>query len=308
VSQERSEEAVAALGGLLGAFRSGRIVRRAAEREAMERCAGALTASWNARFPGFPADDFPYSSFRGLHRRARRDAHLSDVIVRLLAARGGVETTLVNVACVFGRYARRLAERLPAVRVIGVDIDPRWDRLYRLWRGRRFPPNYRFEQDDLFRPRLGERPTAVAFFGACGAVSDAAMAYAVEAGAEYLMCRTCCHDNIGGNLSIAPRFTYLNAFFRAKNLAYGRLVGVPEYAGYYFSAAYGPGAYPRSAAGRRLSSTDEFLAVARASPESDVCRAIIDLDRNLYLAERGFRVEYQGEMFVAERSASPPPR
>jgi hypothetical protein len=44
------------------------------------------------------------------------------------------------------------------------------------------------------------------------------------------------------------------------------------------------------------------MAVARSSPESDICRAIIDLDRYLYLAERGFRVEYQGELIVAERS------
>jgi hypothetical protein len=44
--------------------------------------------------------------------------------------------------------------------------------------------------------------------------------------------------------------------------------------------------------------------MARCSPESDICRAIIDLDRYLYLAERGFRVEYQGELIVAERSAN----
>jgi hypothetical protein len=53
--------------------------------------------------------------------------------------------------------------------------------------------------------------------------------------------------------------------------------------------------------GRELSGTDEFLAVARDSPDSDVCRAIIDLDRYLYLVEQGYRVEYQGELLVAER-------
>src|ERR1039458_1053802 len=42
-----------------------------------------------------------------------------------------------------------------------------------------------------------------------------------------------------------------------------------------------------------LSTTDEFLAVARDSADSDICRAIIDLDRYLHLAEHGFRVEYQ---------------
>jgi hypothetical protein len=269
----------------------------------MERHAGPLTASWNARFPGFPSDDFPYTSFRGENRRNRRDAHLIDVIVQMLAGRGRAETTIVNAVCVFGRHACRLAARLPDARVIGTDIDPRWDRLYRLWRGRHFPSNYRFVQDDVFRPRLGVRPTAVVFFGACGALSDAAMDYAVDAGADYLMCRTCCHDNIGGNLVVTPRFNYMNTFFRVKNLAYGRLLGEPKYAGYYFSLAYGRSAYPRSTGGRRLSSTDEFMAVARDSPESDICRALIDVDRYLYLAERGFRVEYQGELLVAERSA-----
>jgi hypothetical protein len=155
------------------------------------------------------------------------------------------------------RYAGLFATRLPEARVIGADIDPRWDRLHSLWRGRRLPPNYRFVQDDVFSLRLGVRPTAVVFFGACGAVSDAAIDYAVNAGAGYLMCRTCCHDNIGGNLAITSRFSYLNWFFRFKNLACGRLQGVPKYAGYYFSPAYGRCAYPRSSAGQQLSSTEE---------------------------------------------------
>lgn len=301
--REPSGVAITALGGLLEEFRAGRILKRSAEREGMERHAGPLTASWNARFPGFPSDDFPYTSFRGENRRKRRDAHLIDVIVRMLGARGSVETTVVNAACVFGRHACRLAARLPEARVFGTDIDPRWDRLYRLWRGWHFPPNYRFVQDDVFRPGFGVRPTALVFFGACGALSDAAMDYAVDAGADYLMCRTCCHDNIGGNLVVTPRFNYMNVFFRVKNRAYGRLLGKPKYAGYYFSPAYGRSAYPRSTAGRRLSSTDEFMAAARDSPESDICRALIDLDRYLYLAERGFRLEYQGELLVAERSA-----
>jgi len=303
MTQQRSDAAVTALGGLLEEFRQGRIVTRSAECEGMERHAGPLTASWNAQFPGFPSDDFPYTSFWGEHRRGQRDAHLIDVIVRFLVGRGRLETTIVNVACVFGRHACRLAARLPEARVIGADINPRWDRLYRLWRGGHLPSNYRFVQDDVFRPRLDVRPTAVVFFGACGAVSDAAMDYAVNTGADYLMGRTCCHDNIGGNLAVTPRFNQVNRFFRFKNRAYGRLQGVPKYAGYYFSPAYARSAYPRSTTGRRLSSTDEFMAVARDSPDSDICRAIIDLDRYLYLVERGFGVEYQGELLVAERSA-----
>jgi hypothetical protein len=55
-------------------------------------------------------------SFRGEHRRGRRDAHLIDVIVRMLAGRGSVETTIVKAAGVFGRHACRLAARLPGPR------------------------------------------------------------------------------------------------------------------------------------------------------------------------------------------------
>ena len=301
----QSESVVAALGGLLEEFRRRRIVAPRAEREGMDRHAGLLTASWNERFPGFPSDDFPYTSFWGEHRRGKRDAHLIDVLVRLLARRDEAETIIVNPACVFGRHACRIASRLPWARVFGTDIDPRWDRLYRLWRGRRLPSNYRFVQDDVFHPRLDVRPTAVVFFGACGEVSDAAMDYAVNAGADYLMCRTCCHDNIGGNLAITPRFNQVNRFFRFKNWTYGQMRRTRKFAGFYFSPAYDRSAYPRSTVGQQLSSTEEFNAVARDSPDSDICRAIIDVDRYLYLVERGFCVEYQGELLVAERSALP---
>ena len=37
---------------------------------------------------------------------------------------------------------------------------------------------------------------------------------------------------------------------------------------------------------------------------SRICRAIIDLDRYLHLAEHGFRVEYQGELLMAEREVA----
>jgi hypothetical protein len=40
----------------------------------------------------------------------------------------------------------------------------------------------------------------------------------------------------------------------------------------------------------------EAVRLRRDSPDSDRCRAIIDVDRYLYLAEQGFRVEYQGEL------------
>ena len=115
------------------------------------------------------------------------------------------------------------------------------------------------------------------------------------------MCRTCCHDNIGGNVSIVKRFNSINRFFRFKNWAYGRMRSKAKYAGYYFSDKYSRNAYPRSETARSVSTSDEFQAVARHSADSDICRAIIDLDRHLYLVEKGFSVVYQGELFVAER-------
>jgi len=102
-------------------------------------------------------------------------------------------------------------------------------------------------------------------------------------------------------VTVTARPNPVNRFFRFKNWVYDRMRKVPKYTGFYFSPSYTPSAYPRSAAGRHLSTTDEFLAVARDSADSDICRAIIDLDRYLHLAEQGFRVEYQGELLVAER-------
>lgn len=303
VTTNRLDPAVTALEGLLGEFRQGRIVTRSAEKEGMERHAGPLTARWNSRFPGFPADHFPYTSFWGEYYRKRRDAHLKDILVGLLADVGADNTTIVNPACVFGRHACHVAARLPRAKVIGTDIDPHWERYYRALRLGHLPRNYTFTKDDIFVPRLDAKPTAVIFFGACGAVTDGALDYGVASGARYVLCRTCCHDNIGGNVTVTARFNYTNWFFRFKNWCYDRMRRVPKYAGFYFSPKYAANVYPRSAAGRSLSSSDEFLAVARDTPDSDICRAIIDLDRYLYLEERGYRVEYQGELLVAERQA-----
>ena len=289
-----------ALTRLLDEFRHGHIVDLGAERAGMERHAGRLTARWSARFPGFPSEHFPYTSFWGEYYRGRRDAFLKRIIVKLLTHTGSAETTIVNPACVFGRHACDLASQLPHARVVATDIDPRWERMYRLARAGRMPPNYVFRQGDIFAPQTGDRPTAVVFFGACGAVSDACMDYAIDSGATYLVCRTCCHDNIGGNVVVTKRATHLNRFFRLKNWAYGRMKWKARYAGYYFSDKYPRNLYPRSDAARRVSNTDEFQAVARDSPESDICRAIIDLDRYLVLVQRGYSVHYQGESFVAE--------
>ncbi len=296
------ELATEALAGLLDEFRHGNIVARFAEERGMERHAGRLAVRWNKRFPGFPSQLFPYTSFRGEFYRGHRDAHLKDVVVQLLASGDG-GTTIVNPACVFGRHACHLAARLPHAKVIATDIDARYFRIYRGLRLGKIPGGFTFVQDNIFDPQLNVHPTAVVFFGACGAISDGALDYAIGSGARLVMCRTCCHENIGGNVTITARSSAVNRFFRFKNRVYDRVRKTPKYAGFYFSPRYAPGAYPRSAAGRRLISSDEIMAVARNSADSDICRAIIDLDRSLHLGEQGFRVEYQGDMLVAEREA-----
>ncbi len=289
-----------ALAGLLVEYRNRRILAPSFEAKGMERHAGALAEQWNARFPGFPTEHFPYTSLRGEFHRKQRDAHLKDIIVRLLADCDG-PPPIVNPACVFGAHACDLARRLPHRQVIGTDIDPRWHALYRIRKLGHLPRNFSFRQDNIFSPQLDVTPIAVVFFGACGSVTDGALDYAIAAGARFVMCRTCCHDNIGGNLAVTSRPSLVSHFFRAKNRVYNRLKKAPKYSGYYFSQKYADNAYPRSVAGRRSSTPDEFLAVARDSAESDICRAIIDLDRCLYLVEHGFLVEYQGELLVAER-------
>jgi hypothetical protein len=301
VKNDEREEPLAALTGLLDLFRQGHIIAPQAERRGIEQHTSSLTARWNRKFPGFPSEYFPYTSFRGQHYRGRRDAYLKGIIVQMLADCDSADTTIVNPACVFGRHACDLASRLTRVRVIGTDIEPGWNRIYRLVRGSRIPDNYSFVKDNVFAPLLDVQPTAVVFFGACGAVSDGALDYAINSRAKYLMCRTCCHDNIGGNVSIVKRLNNINRFFRIKNWAFGRMRSKAKYDGYYFSDKYSRNAYPRSETARSVSTSDEFQAVARHSADSDICRAIIDLDRHLYLVEKGFSVVYQGELFVADR-------
>ena len=302
MGHHESRQATDALAGLVEEFRQGRIVDVRLEREGMERHARELTAAWDRRFPGFPAQYFPFTSFWGEHHRGKRDAYLRDIIVRLLTERGDGRATILNAACVFGRHARAIGARLASARVIATDIDPNWNRLYQFLFRRRTPDNFEFVKDSVFSSRLEVRPTAVVFFGACGAVSDGAMDLAVRTNAPYLMCRTCCHDNIGGNTTVERRPGAINRFFRFKNWAFARMGRQEKYAGFYFSSNYTPAHYPRSDAARGVSDADEFQAVARSTPDSDICRAIIDVDRYLYLAEHGYDVCYQGELFVAERS------
>lgn len=300
-TNEQFELGAEALAGLLDEFRRGNIADRRREKQALERHLGELHKRWDRQFPGFPQERYAYASAGGVRRRGVRDAYLKTIIVRLLEAKRDnlPNRTVVNPACVFGRHARDLARRLRDFNVIATDIFPGSNWLYEQVTLRRSPGNYEFQQDDIFEPKVQAAPAAVVFFGACGSLSDAAMDYAIKSSCPYLMCRTCCHDNIGGNTRIVKRLTLLNLFFRFKNLSYSW--AKKKLKGHYFSATYSADQYPRSRAARGLSHSDEFLELSRNSVDSDICRAIIDLDRYLHLAESRYDVWYKGELFVARR-------
>jgi len=298
--QEKSEEALQALNGLLDELRSGNVADRESEERTLEHHLGRMSREWDRKFPGFPPKRHPYSSLRGIKRRGIRDKYLKQIMAELLRDRtpGEDEETIVNPICVFGRHARDIASRLKHFKVLATDIDTRFDRLYKHLPGTTNPGNYEFVRDNIFEPTVQVKPTAVVFFGACGSLSDAAIDYAINLETQYLFCRTCCHENIGGNTLIAKRFNLTNLAFRLKNIEYARKR--EKNTGDYFSRKYPMEHYPTSKAAKDISNSDDFLQAARNSVDSDVCRTIIDLDRYLRLAESGYDVWYKGEVFIAQ--------
>lgn len=251
--------------------------------------------------PRFSIGIPPHASFKGVMRRGMRDTYLKMLIQHTLSAvkPTPAKRAILNPVCVFGRHARDLAEALPSFQIVATDIFSGCNWLYERLGRRHSPSNYRFLQDDIFNPQVAVRPLAVVFFGACGSLTDAAIDYTIRSQAPYLLCRTCCHDNIGGNTHITKRPNTLNRAFRLKNLHY-RLAR-RFLSGHYFSPTYGPDHYPTSTYVAELSTSEEFLNLSRNSVDSDICRSLIDLDRCLHLAEEGYRVFYRGELLVAIR-------
>ena len=47
--------------------------------------------------------------------------------------------------------------------------------------------------------------------------------------------------------------------------------------------------------------SDTIIEIARSSVDSDICRSLIDLDRCLFLQEKGYDVLYREELFFAHR-------
>lgn len=297
---EQLDLGIKALKGLLGEFREGHIVDKQLEKQALRRHLSELSQKWDMKFPDFPHQRCFYASLWGVIRRGVRDKYLKSIIVTLLETENSHSgnNTIVNPACVIGRHARDLASRLKHFSIIATDIDPAPNWLYKHIRWRH-PDNFEFRQDNIFSPQLNVTPAAVVFFGACGSISDGAIDYAIHSKSPYLMCRTCCHENIGGNTRMVKRSTALNRAFRVKNFIYSKARTLKEE--FYFSEKYSQDQYPRSQAARNLSHSAEFLDISRNSVDSDICRAIIDLDRYLRLIENGYDVWYKGELFIGRK-------
>lgn len=296
------EQCTRVLQDLLAELRGGTMSDISREEEAIGRIMHEIFDEWDQLFPGFPESALERRSACKELMRGRRDKYLIDVIAKTLKANSVPNGLILNPACVFGRHAMKIARRLPECTVIGSDIDALKEAVYRnvVVLLSSIPKNYRFERDDVFQSTIQEQPTAVVFFGACGSVSDAAMDLAIKKESPYLICRTCCHDNIGGNTCIAKKASLLNYFHRLKNWYYRRRK--KSKAGDYFSDKYSSNAYPRSTAARQLLSGEEYFEAARNCVNSDICRFIIDIDRCLYLQENGYQVSYKEELFFASKS------
>ncbi len=289
--------------GLLAEFRSGNIAdpERTGEAVCIELHLGELHKAWDSVFPRFPDQPWRRRTITWEHHRGQRDAYLRSLICENVPQSDSESRLIVNPATVFGRHARSLARALPSYEVLGTDFDPTWNRLYQIVNPFKYGhlANYAFRQENIYSPNLKRMPTAVTFFGACGSVSDGCMDYALATQSPFLICRTCCHDNIGGNTEIVRRPGPLNAFFAFKNRGFTRYKN--KHNDFYFSDRYGRNAYPRSEIARELLDTDTIIEIARNSVDSDICRSLIDLDRCLYLKENGYDVLYRDELFFAHR-------
>jgi len=298
--------AVTAFTGLLAEFRGRSFLCSQTEAKCLEIHLSDLERDFDQQFPGFPDETESYASWSAAMRRGIRDEFLKQVLVRLM---GEYEDTLhdriiVNPACFIGRHTRDLARRLEDYQIFGTDIFPTSNWIYQHLLRNRNPQNYSFVKDNIFAPKLTVHPTAVVFFGACGSVSDAIMDYAIHSKSPFLLCRTCCLDNIAGNTRVYKKPTTINRFIRFKNFFYRIVKRSKKLHEHYFSERYSPDHYPRSNAVKKYCSSEDFLEMSRFSVDSSLCRTLIDLDRYLHLVEAGYRVWYKAEVFIAVKDES----
>jgi len=305
----RALDFITPMQSLLDEFRQGNIAdrRRTREDATLKSHLGSLIAAWDHVFPAFPRCPWRRRTFLWEYNRGKRDKYLSSLIIRYMKEFDSGRRLIVNPATVFGRHARSLARNLPGHDVMSTDIFPVWNHLYRVacfWKCLGLK-NFQFVRENIFKPHLQRNPAVVTFWGACGSVTDACMDYAIATASPFLICRSCCHDNIGGNTEVVKRRTPINAFFRWKNRSLAKMKRKEKWKDFYFSKRYLADAYPRSTAARELMDSDTIMAVARNTADSDICRSLIDLDRCLYLQEHGYDVLYREELFFAHIRVSP---
>jgi hypothetical protein len=303
--QSRDIDYLAPLESLLDEFSAGRFADsdRVLEDAAMVKHFGGLWFAWDRLFSDFPTTLRKRRSVMWEYERGRRDEHLLRLIAEYVREDQSRVPLIVNPATVFGRHAMRLARELPDYQVVGSDIDVKPHQLYRLIKSLKYPrlPNYRYEIENVFDANLERRPAAVTFFGACGVVTDGCMDYAIAVDSPFLICRSCCHECIGGNTDIVLRPSWMWVGFYAKNLSMKWIQRTFPGTGFYFSDRFQLDAYPRSKAAQEVLDSNTILDIAQNSYDSDICRSIIDLDRCLFLQENGYDVLYREELFFAHK-------
>jgi hypothetical protein len=288
---------------LLGEFRRGNIADKDRTQEALaiRTHLGAVSALWDHALPPFPACTWKRRSFASENSKGIRDTYIERLTASVLAGYTGPRRLIVNQATVFGRHARALSYALPTFEVLGTDITPLWNFLYgfvshRKWAGLK---NYRFVRENIFHPKMEREPAVVTFFGACGSLTDGCFDYAVALNTPFIICRSCCHENIADNTVIVRRPGLLNFLWSMKNGTMGMYKKLRP--AFSFSGPYLQDSYPRSKSARRLMDADTALALAQSSVDSDICRSLIDLDRCMYLQEHGYDVLYREEVFFAHK-------
>lgn len=238
---------------------------------------------------------------RQIRVRGVKDSLLKNIIVTLC---DGASETILNPCCVFARHSLDLARRLPSIQVVASDIDSRWQRMYRLLdraRLRREPSNFCFQVQSVYEPHAPGSPLAVCFFGACGSMTDAAFRLAIGSGATYIIGRACCHENIGMNTVMSTRAATLwNLGHRVKNRIYRSQY---QRLGRYGHPSAGIETYPLSRTVRQVMTSEDMLRCAQHAVDCGLCRAMIDLDRALFLEDNSYAVlGCDQSMFIAVRS------
>jgi hypothetical protein len=288
-----------AMDNLLREVQRGRIAdrKRLLEEETIKTTFADIFATWDKAFPPFPRCRFRRRTVARELMKGRRDAYLRDIIISCAQMEDQPNRLIVNLAAVYGGNARLLARALPQSEVLATDIEPRGDAVFSVFS--KTLNNYRFLPENVYQPNLDRRPYIVVFFGACGSLTDASMQYAIDVNSPFLICRSCCHDNTGGNTDLVRRWTLINLVASLKNIKF--LYYSKKTPGYYFCDRYDKSAYPKSKVAKELMSPETFMHIVSNCADSDICRSIIDLDRCLYLREHGYDVMYREELFFAHK-------